>query len=108
MEYIRTIKSKNIKIGLLSSVSSDWITSEFLTLEEQQLFDDMVFSYKTHILKSDPEIFKLTCERLKVLPNETIFVDDTYEYCAAAESLGIKAIQYLDFKQAKTEIEQLL
>lgn len=108
LAYIKELRQRSLKIGLLSNVASNWITSSFLTVEEQALFDDMVFSYKVGMAKPEQLVFSLSCERLGVQPAEAIFIDDIASYCEAAEQLGLKAIVYQDFDQFKAELELLL
>lgn len=101
LHFIRDIKP-NYAIGLLSNISSNWIREEFLTGAEQELFDTMLFSYEVGMVKPDPRIFMLACERLRVGPHEAIMVDDVESYVAAAEQEGLAGIVYDDlgtFKQ---------
>lgn len=107
LDYIRTLKPK-YKIGLLSNVASSWIQDEFLTAEEQTLFDAYVLSFEEGITKPDPRIYRIAAERLGVLPAECIYIDDIDRYAAAAENEGMKALVYKDFSRFKQEISALL
>lgn len=107
MAYIERLKP-NYKIGLLSNVGSDWIEKEFLTPKELGLFDTLVASYKTGLIKPDPRIYGLVLEKLDVKPQEAVFIDDIDEYCAGARSLGMQAITYKNFVQMKAELDQIL
>ena len=108
LEYIEGLHHKGYKIGLLSNVATNWIRDSFLTPEEQKLFDTMVFSFEVGMVKPDPRIFQLTCERLGVTPQETILVDDIDRYCAAAKAEGFHTVLYKDFKQMRDGLEKLL
>ncbi len=107
LEYIRELK-KEYRIGLLSNVATPWITDSFLTPEEQELFDAMVFSYEVGITKPDPRIFMLACERLRVGPHEAVMVDDIDSYCEAAKAEGLEAVTYTGLKQLKDDLNQIL
>ncbi len=107
LDYIRELK-KNYKIGLLSNVATPWITDSFLTSEEQELFDAMVFSFEVGMTKPDPRIFMLACERLRVGPHEAVMVDDIEPYCEAARTEGLKAVTYKDLRQLKHELSEIL
>lgn len=107
LDYIRDLKP-HYKIGMISNISSNWIREEFLTLDEQSLFDDMVFSFEVKITKPDPRIYHLACERLGVAPEEVIIVDDIESYCQAARDEGMQAVHFEDNDQLKREISQLL
>ena len=104
---IKTLK-RSYKIGLLSNISSDWITTELLTMEDQQLFDDMVFSYEVGLTKPDPRIYQLACDRLGVLPEEAIMVDDRAGYIDAARSFGMQGITYTNLAEFQAELGRLL
>ena len=108
LDYIRELRGRGYKIGLLSNIASTWITDTFLTAEEQALFDSIVLSFQVGMVKPDPRIFKLICDNLGAELDETILVDDIDRYCIAAEAEGIHAVVYKDFKQAKKEIEDHL
>ena len=107
LEHIARLK-KNYKIGIISNVGTAWIREQFLTTDEQALFDDMVLSFEVGLSKPDPLIYELTCQRLNVLPQEVVFIDDLQSYCHAAEAVGMQGIQYQGFSQYKEAIEVLL
>lgn len=106
--YIRDLKQKKYKIGILSNVSDDWITRVLLTEQEVELFDAMVFSYQIGTAKPDHKIFKIALNRLGIEPTEAIFVDDVDRYCQAAEALGMQTILYKDFQQVMVNFNKLL
>ena len=107
LDHIKQLK-RTYKIGLLSNISNDWITSEFLSTEEQALFDDMVMSYQVRMTKPDTAIFELACQRLGVEPEEAILIDDVERYITAAQSIGMHGIVYNDLAQYNRELERLL
>jgi len=107
LDYIKRRKD-SYKIGLLSNIGSNWIRDTFLSQAEQSLFDDMIFSYETHLAKPDPEIFELMAERLGVKPAECVLVDDSEGHCAAAAKLGTKTVIYENFEQMKHQLKPLL
>jgi len=107
LNYIKSVRS-NYKIGMLSNIASDWITEEFLSQDEQNLFDAMVFSYEIGASKPDVRAYRAVCERLGVGYSDCVFVDDSEGYCLAARELGMRAIWYKDFEQMKAELEEIL
>lgn len=99
--------SKKYKLGILSNISSSWITDHFLNKQEAALFDAMVFSYQIGVTKPDPKAFKAISSKLDCAVNECLLVDDNPSNCAAAKQLGMKAIVYknfTDFKQTFTDL----
>ena len=107
IKYIRELK-KTYKLGVLSNISSDWITREFLTADEQALFDEIVLSYQVGLLKPNYRIYELVCEKLGVEPHEAIMVDDRADFVSAAKSTGLQGITYQNMARFKVELEELL
>lgn len=108
LNYIRDLRERGYRIGMLSNIATNWIRDTFLAAEEQQLFDDMVMSFEVGMVKPDPRIFRLACDRLGVETNETVLVDDIDRYCAVARDEGLQTVVYADFIQTKSEIERIL
>ena len=106
-DLIRTLKP-DFAMGILSNISSDWITSTFLDLEEQKLFGAYVFSYQLGIIKPDQRIYILACERLRVAPHEALMVDDRELYVEGARAAGMSGILYEDLHSFKQQLNELL
>ena len=58
------------------------------------LFDDIVCSAEVGMAKPEPAIFRLAADRLGVLPERCVFVDDFDQNIAAAESVGMQVILF--------------
>lgn len=107
LDYISELK-KSYKIGILSNISSSWITDFLLTKEEALLFDDILLSYQVGMTKPNPAIFHIAAERLGVQPSECIFIDDGTWNCESAKNVGMKPVVYTNFVQCRHSIQQLL
>lgn len=107
LELIAALKS-SYKIGLLSNVASNWIRDQFLTIHEQKLFDDFVFSYEQKMTKPDARMFEMAAERLGVSVSDCVLVDDVERYCTAANDLGMQTVLYQNFSQTKNDLQRLL
>lgn len=107
-EYIQDLRERGYKIGLLSNISSNWIRDTFLSSQEQKIFDSMLFSHEARMIKPQPEIFELACEKLGVQPQDAIMIDDVLGNCDAAKSIGMKSVYFTDTQSVKKHIESLL
>ena len=56
------------------------------------IFDLFINSAEEGIKKPDPKIFLLACEKLKVKPEECLFMDDSLENVESAQKMGMKII----------------
>jgi glucose-1-phosphatase len=107
LEYIKVLK-KQFALGMISNAfkgAREWIESHY---HFTQLFDYSVFSYEIKIRKPDPRIYQLVCRKLKVNPQQAIFVDDILENVEGARKAGLIGIQYFGPNQLKHEIKQIL
>jgi epoxide hydrolase-like predicted phosphatase len=73
-----------------------------------ELFDGVVISGEVGLHKPQPEIFRLSCERVGLPPQECAFVDDLRENCDGAEAIGMTAILHRGAETTIPELERLL
>lgn len=108
LAYIKELKQRGYKLAIMSNIASNWIRDSFLTPDEQELFDEMIFSYEVGMTKPDSRIYMLVCERLRVSTHEAVMIDDIERYVEAAKGEGMAGIVYSDFAQLKRELETIL
>ena len=60
------------------------------------LFDRIYLSHRVGLRKPNPEIFKLVLEQNNLLPQETLFIDDSIQHIESASSLGLQVIHMKD------------
>jgi len=58
--------------------------------EFDQLFHKSYFSFDLHLSKPNPEIFEFVMNQQSLIPEETLFIDDTREHIMAAKTLGMR------------------
>lgn len=108
-EMIFLIKKlrKNYKTALLSNTGR--IHKEYLSKKYKfhNLFHVEIFSFKVKARKPNKEIYLLALKKLKVKPNEAVFIDDRIECVEGAEKVGIHGIHFKNNKQFLREIRKL-
>lgn len=104
--FIRDDLKPRYKIGMLSNAGGNML-DELFEKWQVELFDDVVLSYQTGTMKPDPAIYELTANRLGVLSQECVFVDDVQRYCDAAEGVGMKAVWHRDTNETIQKIQEL-
>jgi putative hydrolase of the HAD superfamily len=72
-----------------------------------ECFDAFISSCEVGIRKPDPRIFKLAMGIAQALPQECVYFDDRKMFALAAQKLGIRAYQHIDFKSTKEILEKL-
>lgn len=82
------------KVAMLSNVGSGLMNQLFSQQEQDELFDVVVLSSDVGMVKPDPEIYKYTCEKLGLSPEECMMVDDIQTNIDAANNLGMHGIVF--------------
>lgn len=97
------------KTGILSNSFVGAREREQAAYGYADFIDDLVYSHEVGLLKPDPRIYLLSCERLGVQPSEVVFIDNHQPYVQAARDVGMHAVHFTgDNAMAITEISALL
>lgn len=68
------------------------------------LLEDVVVSGREGIGKPDPRIFTLVVERFRLVPDRTLFVDDSPVNVAAAQANGLPGVVFTDVLHLRAEL----
>lgn len=92
---IGDLKAAGLHLYLLSNTSIAFhrFRSEIPALA---FFEGTLISADVGLVKPDPAIFRLACERFGIEPSETAFVDDTPINAEAAHHVGMRAFVFND------------
>lgn len=71
------------------------------------MFDVIVNSARVGLRKPDPEIFKLTVDRMGLEPTLCLFVDDKERNTEVAQALGIRTIVFRSAAQLMRQLKKL-
>lgn len=101
LAVLRQLRAMGFRLGLLSN-SSDAADEPMHYLEMHRYFDDVVLSHRVGLLKPDPRIFLLACDRLGVGPERCSFVaDGGFGELDEAHRLGMTAVKVVQPRQSK-------
>ncbi len=106
MSLAQSLKNNGYKISILSNDSHTISQERRHRYGFDDLFDDIVISCHHGVAKPDSSLYRIALERLKVLPENCIFLDDRPENIEAARQLGINAIHFHNTPQAVCELEK--
>lgn len=106
-EFIASnIKGKYL-VGLLSNAPKDY-TAELFTPEQNALFDAKLFSFELNIIKPNPQIYHAITERLGVLPEECVFIDDRDGFVEGAKQAGMRSFRYTELEEMRQNLAKML
>jgi len=90
----RELKADGIPIALLTNNVKEWGSHWRATFPVDELFEIVVDSCEVGLRKPDARIYELTCERIGVKPDASVFIDDNAENIAAARALGMETVHF--------------
>lgn len=96
-------------IGIVTDNKKDRLDALKRLHDLPSLFDPIVVSSELGLSKDDPEMFLFALRRLRLKPEECIFIDNNRDNLAAPAALGMKTICFddekQDFKALLTELQ---
>lgn len=93
--------------ALCTNANAQFLKEIFTANGLDMLFPTVVISSEEHLLKPDPEIYRLTLSRMKCTPEETVFIDDRPGNVASAQTLGMRGIVFTDEATLREELAAL-
>jgi epoxide hydrolase-like predicted phosphatase len=108
VDTVRQVRGAGYKTALLTNISRDGEAMWRGLIPVDDLFDVVVDSSRVGLRKPDPRIYELTCERLGVVPQRCLFIDDLACNVEAAQALGMYVIQCLDPVASADDVARLL
>jgi HAD superfamily hydrolase (TIGR01509 family) len=83
------LRDKGIPVAVVSNIPWD-IRSVFRRHDAEGLVDEFVLSYVEGVMKPDPKIFLVACQRIGVAPADALMVGDSPEADGGAAGVGIR------------------
>ena len=108
---MRDVRARGLRTALLTNNVREWEPQWRALLPDiDEIFEIVVDSAFVGMRKPDPDIYLLTLEWLGggLRADQCVFIDDVDVNCQAARSLGMRAIEFHDTRQAATELEAAL
>ena len=99
LELILDLRGKYM-VYLLSNTNSihwDYVCKNafnYRGFRVNDYFEETFLSYEMHLAKPDKAIYEKVLQDANLLPEETLFIDDSEANCKAAEEVGIHAHHY--------------
>lgn len=92
-DLVRELKREGYGIYLLSNAGTR-IHEQLNHMPAWELMDGAVVSAEERMMKPDPAIYQLLCDRYSLVPAECLFVDDNADNCEGARVAGMRAVRY--------------
>lgn len=107
--WLKELKSQGFRLYFLSNYPEFFEARNTEALNFRPLMDGGLFSYEVKLTKPDPAIFHALMQRHpEIIPEESVFFDDSAANAAAASALHFHGIQFFNQEQAIDELKKLL
>ncbi|MCW5952758.1 MAG: HAD-IA family hydrolase [Propionibacteriaceae bacterium] len=104
---IAELQRDGVTIGGLTN----WAAEPFAVAQRRfgilNRFRDIVISGVEGIVKPDPAIYRLACQRLGVMPEQAVFVDDTAANAIAASEVGLTGLHFTSAERLRADLVEL-
>lgn len=106
-ELLLELKAKGYRVFALSNWSAETFPVARPKYPILEAFEGLVISGREGLIKPDPAIYRLLCERHGIDPRRAVFIDDNVVNVEAARGLGMQAIVFQDAAQARRDLAAL-
>ncbi len=103
VRIIKTLKQKGFRV-VCGTNTIEGHYANHMERGDYLYFDQMYASFMMGVSKPDPEFWNIILSAEQVSAEDAVFIDDRKENCEAAAKLGIRAIQFLDWKQVASDL----
>ncbi len=105
--YLEDLKKQGFKIYILSNLSEE--SYQYVkNYEFFKIIDGGVYSYQLKICKPNPKIYEELLNQYKILPKETIFIDDNEKNIEMSEKLGMYGVIFEDLETVKQKVNNII
>ena len=103
-DFLSALKTKGIKIGLVSNVGRKALDKAILKLDLHPFFNVVVSRNDVQSMKPSGEGLRLALSRLRVTSDKALYVGDSLDDVLAAKAAGVKVIIIMGKESSETEL----
>lgn len=101
------LKARGEKVYAITNFSREKWAECLIRFPFLQSFDGAVVSAHERLIKPDPAIFRVLLERYGLSAEACVFVDDSEKNVAAARSVGMQAVHFVEPINLRAELRGL-
>lgn len=107
VELLSYLKKENKKIALASSTRKQTVINQLRDADLLDFFDAVICGDMVERSKPAPDIFLKACEKLRVKPEKTYGIEDSYNGIRAARAGKLRPIMVPDLLPGNEEMEEI-
>jgi epoxide hydrolase-like predicted phosphatase len=106
VEILLELKNRGYKTFYLTNYHIEAFDFAFSNFDFFKCFDGGVVSAKVKLIKPDPRIYRTLQENYNLIPEESLFIDDTKNNVEVAAELGFHTIHLLNQEDLKALLDK--
>ncbi len=106
VEILRRLRETPVGLYGLTNWSAETFPVARQKFEFLNWFDGIVVSGEIRMIKPDPAIFHHLIESFDIVPEQSVFIDDSSPNVETARSIGFRGIHFEDPDQLRRALEQ--
>ena len=106
--WITELKKRGFRVLYLSNCSRFLTEKISHSTDFISFMDGGVASFEEKCAKPDKKIYRILFKRFDLIPSECVFVDDTKINIEVAHKLGMNAVLFSDYEQARSEVNSVI
>lgn len=106
-QILQELKARELRLYALTNFSMETFPVAQQRCPSLALFEDIVVSAEAGLIKPDPRIYAYTEERCRLVPGNTLFIDDLEVNVTAARRAGWHALQFVSPEALRASLSQL-
>ena len=103
VKTLRFLKTKGYKIIVLSNCYDSVLERRLKQFDIEDIFDDVIISYKVHMIKPNKEIYEYAYNKYCSKGDEVYYIDDQEVNLVAPKELGWHTILFNNYKDINLE-----
>ena len=107
VEILAELRAQEVPLFALTNWSAETYPLALELYDFLGWFEAVVVSGRERMVKPDPAIFRLLCERHGLRPEDLVFIDDNPKNAAAAAALGMEGIHFTSPEALRTDLTRL-
>lgn len=107
VEILTELRAQKVPLYALTNWSAETFEMALELYEFLGWFEGIVVSGRERMVKPDPAIFRLLCERYGLSPERSVFIDDNPKNAAAATALGMEGIHFTSPEALRADLTRL-
>jgi putative hydrolase of the HAD superfamily len=92
VQFIHDLKEAGRPIAILTNNVKEFREWWWPLMDFESIFDAIVDSHEVQMRKPNPEIYRLTMNRIGAIPERTVFLDDLHANVEAANAVGMHGV----------------